>query len=165
MKKIAHIMAALMLFTAGCTEKPGPDIPDNPEKPVDPPAKEETLAEKIIGEWHCIISDIEADIYISLSGNSFDLYQQIGDGAHRLYKGTWSIDEESRTITGKYDDGQSWGSAYEVTVSEDRNSMTLVPTEASVKEEHIYRREDIPSDVKENCVVEVKSEEEGKPVL
>lgn len=165
MKKIAYIMAALMLFAAGCTEKPGPDTPDVNDKPVDPPVEEETLAEKMIGEWHCIISDIEADIYISLSENSFYLYQKIGDGAHRLYKGTWSIDEESRILTGKYNDGQSWGSAYEVTVSDDKNSMTLVPKESSVKEEHIYRREEIPSDIKENCVVEVKSEEEGKPVL
>ncbi|MBQ2113134.1 MAG: hypothetical protein II194_07945 [Bacteroidales bacterium] len=165
MKKIAYIMAAFMLFAAGCTEKPGPDTPDVNDKPVDSPVEEETLAEKMIGEWHCIISDIEADIYISLSENSFDLYQKIGDGAHRLYKGTWSIDEESRILTGKYNDGQSWGSAYEVTVSDDKNSMTLVPKESSVKEEHIYRREEIPSDIKENCVVEVKSEEEGKPVL
>lgn len=168
MKKIAYILIAL-LMAAGCEDKPTPDTPvtppDKPETPVDPPVKEETLAEKITGEWHCVVSDIDADIYLALvSDNTFELYQKVGEGSHRLYRGVWSVNETTKTLSGKYNDGTEWGSSYETSVSEDKNSMTLVPKAATTKEEHIYRRENIPDEVKEGSVVAVKSED-CAPVL
>ena len=148
-------MALALLIAAGCS--------DNPDTPS--PA-EETLAEKIAGEWHCIISDIDADIYLELiAGGGFELYQKIGDGSHRLYRGTWTIDEASRTLNGKYNDGKAWGSSYETGISEDKNTLTLAPKNGAAKDEQIYRRETIPSVVKDKCVVIVKSDCSEEAVL
>lgn len=151
MKKILYILMALAVMT-GCKEKPTPQ----------PPEPEETLAEKIVGEWHCVVSDIDADIYLELvSTSTFELYQKVGEGSHRLYRGTWSLNEETAKLTGKYNDGASWGSGYTVSISEDLNSMTLTPSEGS---EQVYRRESIPLEIKTNCIVVVKSEDQS-PVL
>ena len=162
MKKIIYIAIALFV-SAACTEKPGPVTPDVPDTPT---VTEETLAQKIAGEWHCTVSEYDADIYLSLlSDKTFELYQKVGEGAHRLYKGTWAIDEVTKTLSGKYNDGASWGSSYETTVSEDKNSMTLSPKEAASKEDQVYKRCTIPADVKRNCVIEVKSDGSAVPVL
>ena len=159
MKKLLYITFAILMMV-GCGDRPADPTPVVP----DPPVKEESLAEMIIGEWHCIIADINADIYISfISDFSFNLYQKIGDGAHHLYNGKWEIDEKSAVLSGKYNDGNAWGSSYTIAVSEDKNSMTLVSLEA--KEEQVYRRENIPADVKEGCVVEVRSAGTASPFL
>ena len=159
MKKLLYITFAILMMV-GCGDRPADPTPVVP----DPPVKEESLAEMIIGEWHCVISDIEADIYLYIaSDSSFELYQMVGDGAHRLYRGSWELDEDAAKLSGKYNDGNAWGSSYTVAVSEDKNSMTLVSLEA--KEEQVYRRENIPADAKEGCVVEVRSAGTASPVL
>ncbi len=127
---------------AGCGDDPAPE-------------KEKTPTDFVCGEWHCSPSNIEAEIYVSFAEDGgFELYQQITEGAFRLYRGTWSLDETSMTLTGKYNDGEAWGSSYSVVISEDRNSMTFTDS-ASI--EYVYSRGEIPASVKENCVVEVKS--------
>jgi len=153
MKKILYI-AALLLSVLSCKEpvdpQPGPGPGPNP------PVTEKTLAEKIAGEWHCVVSDMDADIYLSLaSDKKFELYQKVGEGAYRLYRGTWSLDEKTAVLTGKYNDGEAWGSGYGVVLSEDENTLTLDPSAEG--EDQTYRKASIPSDVKENCVVVVKS--------
>lgn len=164
MKKIAYIIIALAMVL-GC-KKPGPDTPVTPpDTPVDPPVKEETLAEKIIGEWHCTVSDIDADIYLALTDDSkFELYQKVGEGSYRLYRGSWSMDNND-VLSGKYNDGVTWGSSYATVISEDKNSLTLTPTGTVVQEDHTYRRENIPASVKDGCIAVVKSEDCGHPVL
>lgn len=154
MKKILYILMALMCTS--CGEKPTPPNPGpGPVPPVVDPV--ETLASKIAKEWHCVVSDIDADIYLSLGDSyTFELYQKIGEGTHRLYKGTWELDEDTAMLTGKYNDGAAWGSGYTVTLSEDGNSMTLTPSEGS--EAQVYRKESIPSEVKEKAVVIVRSD-------
>ncbi len=139
MKKLLYIFMAIALIV-GC-DKPG--------------SGEKTLAEKIAGEWHCSPSNIEADIHVNfLADGTFELYQQITEGAHRLYRGTWTVDEAEMLISGKYNDGESWGSGYRIALSEDLNSMTLTDS-ASI--EYVYSRQEIPAEVKEKCVIVVKS--------
>lgn len=153
MKKILYI-AALLLSVLSCKEPVDPQ--PGPEPGPNPPVVEKTLAEKIAGEWHCVVSDMDADIYLSLaSDNRFELYQKVGEGAYRLYRGTWSLDEKTAVLTGKYNDGEAWGSGYGVVLSEDENTLTLDPSAEG--EDQTYRKEGIPADVKENCVVVVKS--------
>ena len=150
----------MALMCISCGEKPtppnpGPDPGPGPVPPVVDPV--ETLASKIAKEWHCVVSDIDADIYLSLGDSyTFELYQKIGEGAYRLYKGTWELDEDTAMLSGKYNDGAAWGSGYTVSVSEDGNSMTLTPSEGS--EAQVYRKESIPSEVKEKAVVIVRSD-------
>ena len=162
MKKILYI-AALLLSVLSCKEPVDPQ--PGPEPGPNPPVTEKTLAEKIAGEWHCVVSDMDADIYLSLaSDNKFELYQKVGEGAYRLYRGTWSLDEKTAVLTGKYNDGEAWGSGYGVVLSEDENTLTLDPSADG--EDQTYRKESIPSDVKENCVVVVKSgSEDCNPAL
>lgn len=162
MKKILYI-AALLLSVLSCKEPVDPQ--PGPEPGPNPPVAEKTLAEKIAGEWHCTVSDMDADIYLSLvSGNTFELYQKVGEGAYRLYRGTWTLDEKTAVLTGKYNDGEAWGSGYGVALSEDENTMTLDPSAEG--EDQTYRKESIPADVKENCVVVVKSgSEDCNPAL
>lgn len=163
MKKIIYI-AALLLSVLSCKEPVDPQPQPGPGPDPTPPVVEKTLAEKIAGEWHCVVSDIDADIYLGLvSDNTFELYQKVGEGAYRLYRGTWSLDEKTAVLTGKYNDGESWGSGYGVVLSEDENTMTLAPSEG---EEQVYRKESIPADVKDGCVTVVKSEPgSDRPVL
>ncbi len=144
MKKLLYIFMAIAVL-AGC------------KKPVNGPSGYDipTLAEQLAGEWHCSPSNIDAEIYISFAADGkFELYQQITEGAFRLYRGTYSVNEETSTISGKYNDGESWGSSYKIALSNDANSMTFVD---SATVEYVYSRQDIPASVKDNCVVEVKS--------
>ncbi len=121
----------------------------------DKPEGEKTFAEKIAGEWHCSPSNIKADIYVGFtSDGGFELYQQITEGAHRLYRGTWTVDEGNTVISGKYNDGENWGSDYSITLSEDCNSMTWVD---SASKEYVYSRQEIPAEIKETCAIVVKS--------
>ncbi len=135
---------ALAIF-AGCQEKPGEET-------------KKTLAELVAGEWHCSPSDIKAEIYVNFAADGkFELYQQITEGAYRLYRGTWTVaDEEQKVITGKYNDGENWGSDYVVTVSGD-NSMILEPASVTESVKYDYTRTAIPAEVKDNCVIMVKS--------
>lgn len=157
MKKTLYIIA-LLLSVLACKEK------IDPQPDPTPPVVEKTLAEKIAGEWHCSVSDIDADIYLSLvSDSTFELYQKVGEGAYRLYRGTWSLDEKTASLTGKYNDGEAWSSGYDITLSEDEKTMTLSPSEGNY--DQTYKKKSIPSDVKENCVVVVKSFEDCDPAL
>ncbi len=141
MKKLLYILIAVAIVA--CCDKP---------------AKEKTFAEKVSGEWHCSAAEPKADIYVNFTAEGvFELYQQITEGAYRLYRGTWSVaDETQKVITGKYNDGEEWASDYIVNFTGD-DSMTLQPTESTGVIEYLYEREAIPEEVKETCAVMVKS--------
>lgn len=115
-----------------------------------------TLEQEIFGEWHSTGLPVnDADIYISFAEDkTFELYQQIGSGAHRLYRGEWEI--EGDILTGSYNDGEAWAASYSATISDGVLTMTS-KNEAS--EKSTYKREAIPAEVKDNCVVVVKSAE------
>lgn len=139
MRKFIYIMAALLTLAA-CGKKP-----DN--------KTELTLEQQLCGEWHSTSLSIKADIYISFAENkTFEMYQQITEGAHRLYRGTWNLEET--LLTGKYNDGEDWAAGYEVSIEGSTLSLTSVNDAA---EESLYEKSEIPESVMEGCVVEVKS--------
>ena len=142
MKKVLYILTALLLLAA-CGEKNS-----------DPVKKEPTFEEKLCGEWHSNTLPVEdADIYLQLNiDKTFELYQKIGEGAHRLYRGTWNVEEN--VLTGVYNDGESWSAAYEVTLND--KFMTLI-SQNDAAESSIYVKEEIPAEIKETCEVMVKS--------
>ena len=140
MKRIFAVFFALMLL-ASC----GKNGEDN--KP------ELTLEQQLIGQWHSVSNALEADLYIDFQeGKTFELYQQIGEGAYRLYRGTWNL--EGDLLTGKYNDGEDWAAAYKVAIEGDVLTMT---SQNDAAETSTYKKSDIPSEVKERCETVVKS--------
>lgn len=156
MKRTLYILLAAFAIIA-CGEKADPENENQGSEPV------ATLSSQIIGEWHSESLQIDADIYMAFAQDgTFELYQQIGDGAHRLYRGTWSINEEKAILSGKYNDGNNWAASYSVTL--DKDTLTLT-SDNDTKEKSIYKKETIPAEVKEGCVVVVKSEAAESPVF
>ena len=140
MKKIFAVFFALMLLVS-C----GKNKDDN--KP------ELTLEQQLIGQWHSVSNALEADLYIDFQeGKTFELYQQIGEGAHRLYRGTWNL--EGTLLTGKYNDGEDWAAAYQV---EMRETGLVLTSNNDAAEKSTFERAEIPAEVKETCEVIVKS--------
>ena len=140
MKKLLYIFSTLVIL-ASC----GKNSDDN--KP------EQTLEQQIIGQWHSVSNSLEADLYIDFQeGKTFELYQQIGEGAHRLYRGTWNL--EGTLLTGKYNDGEDWAAAYQV---EMREKQLVLTSNNDAAEKSTYEKAEIPAEVKETCEVIVKS--------
>lgn len=151
MRKLIYMMTAVLMLAA-CGNKPD-NKPDN--------KTELTLEQKLYGEWHSITLAIEADIYISFAENkTFEMYQQITAGAHRLYRGTWNL--EGTLLTGKYNDGEDWAAAYEIAIEGETLTLTSVNDAA---EKSVYKKAEIPEDIKTGSAVVVKSAAEHAPVL
>lgn len=150
MKRILYIIiAALAVVSCGSKNK-------------DTGKEELTLEQKLYGEWHSTKLAIDADIYISFMENGrFELYQQIGEGAHRVFRGTWNLEED--LLTGKYNDGEDWAAAYRISIENKTLTLTSANDAAEVSR---FTQTQIPPEVKEGSFVVVKSEEPAeRPVL
>ena len=139
MKKIFYFISALMLMVS-CGEKGG----KQPEL---------TFEQKLCTEWHSTTLSLDADIYLSFAeDNTFELYQKIVEGAYRLYRGTWNLEED--ILTGRYNDGEDWAAAYQVSI--DGNTLTMT-SKNDAAEVSVYKKEAIPDTVKERSETVVKS--------
>lgn len=112
--------------------------------------EEEDLPLNIIGTWNITGIQTKAanlggqtvDVYITFDeGNTFDLYQMVGQGRYSHYAGTWSLVET--TLTGKYSDGTSWGSSYEISQNDERTTLTM----SAAGEDYTYKKSSLPSDL------------------
>lgn len=132
MKKIlafAALMAGLLLTS--CKEK---------EDPLN-----------IIGTWSLKTVQTKAasmggtpvDVYIVFNEDkTFSLYQKVGNaGRYTSFTGTWNLLET--TLTGKYSDGKSWGSSYEVSQDKERTTLVL----SSPGEEYSYAKASLPAEL------------------
>lgn len=150
MKKILYILAAVCLL-ASCEK-----AKDNSPEPI--------AKDPIVGDWHCTSVAIDAEIYVTFKeDNTFVHYQQIGEGAYRVYNGTYNLEKQEgetvQILTGSYNDGSSWGSSYELVMGE--NSMTL--SAAGITETYDKLSDGIPSEVVASSVTVVKSDETEVP--
>jgi hypothetical protein len=138
MKKLLYILTAVAIL-ASCGEKPG--------------TGKQTLEQKICTEWHSTQLPVNGDIYIDFNEDkTFELYQQIGEGAYRLYRGTWNLERD--LLTGRYNDGEDWASAYTVVVADKTLTLTSSNDAAEVS---TYEKASIPTQVKQTCETVVKS--------
>jgi hypothetical protein len=139
MKRIAYIFAAIMLL-ASCNGKK-------------PDGGKLTLEQQLYGEWHSTSLSITGDIYLDFNEDkTFELYQQIGQGSYRLYRGTWGLQEN--LLTGKYNDGEDWAYSYQVLLEDDTMTLTTLDESAQVS---VFKRKKIPAEVKDGSIVIVKS--------
>lgn len=140
MKRLIYIFSALVLL-ASCGKN------EEDKKP------ELTHEQQLVGQWHSVSNSLEADLYIDFQeGKTFELYQQIGEGAHRLYRGTWNL--EGTLLTGKYNDGEDWAAAYQVEI---REKQLVLTSSNDTAEKSTYEKVEIPAEVKETCEIIVKS--------
>lgn len=157
-KRYAYIVLMILAsVVCGCDKNQGESGSGagSTDTPTPPQPAEPSLVELICEQWHAEIEEIDAEIYASFSENgTFELYQKIGDGAFRLYCGKWGLEDD--VISGNYNDGSSWSCTYKVEVDGDSMKWT---SENEFAEETSYRKTEIPSEVKDNCIIEVKSEE------
>lgn len=158
MKRIIYfIFAAMLLISCGGDKNEGGGTTEPTPGPGTGPEPEVTLASLICREWHSTSLPVDADIYLAFTDDKkFELYQQIGEGAYRLYRGTWNVEED--ILMGKYNDGESWAASY--TVAVDGNKMTLT-SKNDAAEVSKYEAKSIPENVKSGCEVVVKSIEAG----
>lgn len=141
-------MICTVLLIAGCGNK----------------EEKKNLDELLIGEWHSTslsISDAytyAGEVYIGFNADkTFDLYQKIGEGAFRLYRGSWNIDGD--VLAGKYNDGEEWGTRYQISI--DGKTLTMKYSIHDSEVTSVYTSVVIPSEVKIGCEVIVKSEGAG----
>lgn len=140
MKRLFYIITALMLMVSCGGDKGGQQT-------------ELTLEQKLCTEWHSTSVSLDADIYISFAdNNTFELYQKIVEGAYRLYRGTWNLEED--VLTGKYNDGEDWAAAYQISIKGESLTMTSRNDAAEVS---VYQKAVIPDSVKETSETIVKS--------
>ena len=133
MKKLLYIIATALLMVA-C-------------------GKETPVEKGIHGQWKSTSLSAEGEIYLSLTeDNKFELYQQIGDGRHRLYRGTYNF--ENDILTGKYNDGEDWAYSYQVVLADDTMTLTTLDESAQTS---VFQRTTIPAEVQEGSIVVVKS--------
>lgn len=106
------------------------------------------LKTKVVGEWHYVSEEYDADVYVAFtSEGTFDEYQRLGEGRYRHYSGTWTM--KNSVLSGLYDDGVEWGSSYKVSFAGD--TMTLTATNKSA-EALTYIKEGIPEEVKATAI-------------
>ena len=104
----------------------------------------------IIGEWELVdyqtkaitIGDQTIETFITFrEDNTFGLRQMLGAGRFREFEGTWTLTES--VLDGKYSDGTSWGSPYQISIDEGLLHMTPQYDEGyvdSIVETYIYRK-------------------------
>lgn len=129
-------------------------------------SKEEgpNVSENIVAEWHLTsVSGMSTvpQVYINFAQDlSFQLYQKVGDGRYRRYDGTYTV--ASTLLSGKYADGQAWGSNY--TVSFDGDVLVLTADNGSA-EVCKYEKKALPETDKAEAILVTKSEEDGPRFL
>ena len=143
MKKSLYIIAAaLMLMCNGC--------------------KKEDTKSIVSGQWNITdiqlttksadthIGDQKVDIYIDFKNdNSYEMYQMLGQGAYRHYRGTYKL--AGNLLTGNYHETnkiRDWGNIYEIDVKGDVMTMTATLGSSDV---YTYIRCTIPEEVRQNA--------------
>ena len=112
-----------------------------------------TLEEQMYGGWHSTSLPITGDVYVEFTdNNTFELYQKIGEGAYRLYRGIWNLEED--ILTGRYNDGEDWAASYQVVLE---NKILTLTTKNDAAEVTVYESCEIPEEVKNGCQIVVKS--------
>lgn len=150
MKTISRIILALsvLLASVACGEKnEGPAV-----------------SEKIVAEWHLIsVSGMTSapQVYVDFSQDlSFELYQKIGEGRYRKYDGTYTV--TGSVVSGKYSDGEKWGSDYEASFEGEKLILTAQNGSSEVC---TYEKKALPDTDKAEAILVTRSAQDGPRFL
>lgn len=123
------------------------------------------VSEAIVAEWHLVkVSGLNTvpQVYVNFASDlSFELYQQVGEGRYRKYDGTYTV--TGSLVSGKYSDGEKWGSDYEASFDESDN-LVLTAQNGSA-EVCTYKKEALSETDKANAILVTKSVEDGPRFL
>ena len=142
MKKILYILTAAICLLTSCGEK------------------ELKFPEKLYGDWFChstSLTSTDVYVYVTFNADSFQLFQKIGDGAYRVYQGTYSLTlgaDGSYILSGKYNDGTPWGAEYVLLSS---SNDVIIFTAGDVTETYTRVSGGIPEDVRNSASSATKS--------
>ena len=152
MKTIKNILFALSVAFAfvSCGGDSGEDGP--------------VVSEAIVAEWHLIsVSGISSvpQVYVNFAKDmSFELYQKIGEGRYRKYEGTYSV--AGSTVSGKYSDGEKWGSDYAASFEGEKLVLTA---QNGSEEVCTYEKKALSESDKADAILVTKSVEDGPRFL
>ena len=124
------------------------------------------VSDAIVAEWHLTdMSGADASaipqVYIEFKlDKNFELYQKIGDGRYRKFEGTYAV--SGTTLSGKYSDGEKWGSDY--VVSFDGEKMLLTAQNGS-EEVCTYEKKALSETDKAEAILVTKSAQDGPRFL
>ena len=148
MKKILYILAAAICLLTSCT-------------------KELKFPEKLYGDWFChstSLTSTDVYVYVTFNGDSFVLYQKIGEGSYRVYQGTYTLTADATggyILSGKYNDGTPWGAEY---IVESTSNDIITLTAGEVTETYTRVSGGIPEDVRNSADAGVKSAESNEEI-
>lgn len=142
MKKVIYIIYAIVILFFVCSCE-----------------KDSNLQSKIVGEWHCTMTDggQTLDVYLSFAPDgNFEMYQMTGEGPYWYSSGKYYLDYDSKILSGKYSDGYLWKYKYEVSAS----AETLIMKALGLEDYSVsYKRVSIPDEVKAKSLPLTKSED------
>lgn len=150
MKKI-FALAAVLLTIAACGGKDNPDTPS--PTPGGGGGGGSTTKLDVTGSWELSnvetkvsVGSVNVSVYITFaSGDSFTLYQKIGEGRYSVFTGTYTLSSDNK-LSGKYSNNAAWG-PYSAALS--GGKLTL--TSAGGKEVDTYTKiSSIPTSVTQN---------------
>lgn len=143
MKNIFKFMIVAALFCAAVSCKKAPET---------------SIA--IVAEWHLVeVTGMDASavpqVYIDFKADyTFEIYQKVGEGRFRRYDGTYAVAEDM--VTGKYSDGEDWGSGYAAAFEGDFMTLTAGNGSAEVCK---YEKASLDQSEKDKADVVTKSED------
>lgn len=142
MKKILYILSMTICLLTSCGEK---ELP---------------IPERIQGDWFCestSLNSTKVSVYVTFTQDSFTLFQKIGEGAYRVYQGTYTLDTDASgayILTGQYNDGTPWGAQY---ILESTSNDVLTLTAEGITETYTRIAGGIPQEVRNSADAAVKS--------
>ncbi len=112
--KSAWIVFALMFCACGGGSKNDIQEPELPPQPAGTIQVKEFAGEWRLTEWS-VDKEFPAEVYLRLNEDlTFVLYQNIVSHGFQQLPGTFSFDAATATVSGRYDDGNSWSSSYTI---------------------------------------------------
>ena len=122
------------------------------------------VSDAIVAEWHLVsVSGLSVlhHVYVNFAQDlSFELYQKIGEGRFRKYEGTYAV--AGSLVSGKYSDGEKWGSDY--AASFDGEKLVLTAQNGS-EEVCTYEKRALSETDKAEAILVTRSVEDGPRFL